>query len=90
MKIKHGRVCPFCNSNLVEFPHVPSPLDNLECPKCHGKELSFLIPLSLGSCVVDCRCEFCGHKWSVRTALPKNFFGESLGEAKQSGAKQPP
>jgi len=68
--------CPECNRKLVELPHVPSPLDNIVCPKCRRRdEIGFFIPVSLGSVVVVCRCERCGCKWSVRVVLPKNFFG---------------
>ena len=67
--------CPICKGKLVTFKHVPSVLDSMVCPVCGCRQIGFLIPLSLGSCVVDCRCEVCGHKWSVRVVLPKNLFG---------------
>ena len=75
--------CPICNSKMRRFRHVPSPLDDIVCPKCGCHELVFGIPLSLGSCVVDCRCDACGHEWSVRVVLPKNLF------SKRMGAKRP-
>ena len=67
--------CPICKGKMVDLSLAPSPLDNIVCPKCRYKGISFLIPLSLGSVVVDCRCEACGCKWSVRVVLPKNLFG---------------
>lgn len=67
--------CPVCKGKMVDFPHVPSPLDDIVCPKCGSNEVCFLIPPSLGSVVVNCICEVCSHKWSVRVVLPKNLFG---------------
>jgi len=72
-----GEKCPLCNRELVEVPYVPSPLDDVVCPKCRCRDGIgfFLIPRKVGSVVVDCRCEVCGLKWSVRVVLPKNYFG---------------
>jgi len=67
--------CPVCKGKMVELPLVPSPLDDVVCPKCRCREISFLVPRELGSVVVDCRCERCGCKWSVRLVLPKNLLG---------------
>lgn len=67
--------CPICNKKLVDIPYVPSALDSIVCPSCGDCEIGFLIPRELGSVVVDCRCERCGCKWSVRVVLPKNLFG---------------
>ena len=67
--------CPECNCKLVDVPYVPSPLDDVVCPRCRCKEIGFFIPREVGSVVVDCRCDVCGLKWSVRVVLPKNLFG---------------
>jgi len=67
--------CPICKGKLVTVKHVPSALDGIVCPKCRCRDVGMAIPLSLGSCVVDCCCGFCGHKWSVHVVLPKNLFG---------------
>jgi len=69
-----GCECPICKGKMVTFKHVPSALDDIVCPKCGCVEIGFLIPLSLGSCVVDCRCMRCSHKWSVHVVLPKNLL----------------
>ena len=67
--------CSICGHKMRKLRYVPSPLDDVVCPKCCCGEIEFLIPLSLGSVVVDCRCMRCGCKWSVRVVLPKNLFG---------------
>ena len=67
--------CPICNCKLTGMPHVPSDLDYVVCPLCFSCHVGFYIPKSLGLVDVVCRCEVCGHKWSVRVELPKNFFG---------------
>jgi hypothetical protein len=71
--------CPICKGKMVKFKHIPSPLDNIVCPKCGFRGIEFGIPLSLGSVVVDCRCGCCGHVWSVSVVLPKNLFGKRMG-----------
>lgn len=69
--------CSCCGEPLVKLRHVPSALDDIKtCPKCGSHRIGFLIPLSLGSCVVDCLCDACGHKWSVHVVLPKNLLDE--------------
>jgi len=66
--------CSICNSKMVDFPHVASPLDDVKCPICRCFAIEFLIPQELGEVDVDCRCPM-GHEWSVRVVLPKNLFG---------------
>jgi hypothetical protein len=73
--------CSICGKPLVKIRYVPSALDGIKaCPKCNSCDIGFLIPKSLGSCVVDCLCDACGHVWSVRVVLPKNFFGKNFGK----------
>jgi len=69
--------CSICGEPLVKLRHIPSALDDIKtCPKCGCSEIGFFIPQELGSCVVNCLCGACGHKWDVNIVLPKNLLGK--------------